>query len=87
MRNSLQMKRPQSISVGGQQTDIVAQVLELLLSSNLTADDLPKLPTTKVGAGWWAVAGAGALAVGGIVLGAVALSLAGVLLADAGENP
>jgi hypothetical protein len=86
MKNAIEKKRPQSITTGRPQSDFISQVLGILLSGNLSADDLPKLPTTKSGSGWWVVAGAGALAVGGVVLGAAALALAGVLLSETSGN-
>jgi hypothetical protein len=43
---------------------------------------LPTLRKTKGGSGRWIVGGAATLGMGGLILGAAAIALAGILLAD-----
>jgi hypothetical protein len=62
--------------------ELLVQTIGRIASGELNADSLPTLPKTKGGAGWWIVGGAATLGIGGIILGAVALALAGILLTD-----
>jgi hypothetical protein len=60
--------------------DVLVQVIQFLMCDNLT-DNLPKRPT-KSGAGWWIVAAAATLGIGGVILAAAALAFLGIRLTD-----
>ena len=76
MLNFLRLNREPDIE------DTLAQLVGRFASGELNADNLPPLPKTKGGAGWWIVGSAATLGIGGLILAAAAIALAGVLLSD-----